>query len=78
MNNELQHLINFLDILENRKIFYTLKKIRDGILVDIAVPGQRWEVEFMSDGSIEIEKFFSSGEIFGEKEIENLLKDFSD
>jgi hypothetical protein len=47
-------------------------------MVEIAVPGQRWEVEFMEDGSIEIEKFISSGQIFDGKEIEELFSEFSD
>jgi hypothetical protein len=53
-------------------------------MVEIAVPGQRWEVEFMDDGSIEIEKFISSGQIFvckeihQCKEIEELFSEFSD
>jgi hypothetical protein len=28
-------------------------------MVDLALPGQRWEVEFMSDGTIEIERYQS-------------------
>ena len=51
--NELNKLIVFLSELEERKIYYQLNKIRDSILVEIAIPGQRWEVEFMTDGSIE-------------------------
>lgn len=71
-------LVDFLEKLEQRKIYYRLNKIRDSILVEIAVPGQRWEVEFMVDGSIEIEKFLSDGTIFDHNEIELLFKDFSD
>jgi hypothetical protein len=53
-------------------------------MVEIAVPGKRWEVEFMDDGTIEIEKFISTGQIFnceevGQcKEIEELFSEFSD
>ena len=46
-------------------------------MVFIDVPGQRWEVEF-SDKDIRVEKFISDGEIFDEKEIEVLFRDFSD
>ena len=38
--------------------------MRDSILIEIAVPGQRWEVEFMANGKIEIEKFISGGVIY--------------
>ena len=74
----IKELIDFLEKLEERKIYFKLNKIRDSILIEIAVPGQRWEVEFMSDGSIEIEKFVSDGTIFDNKEIETLLREFSD
>lgn len=71
-------LIDFLEQLEKRKIYYRLNKVRDSIMVEIAVPGQRWEVEFISDGTIEIEKFLSDGTIYSESELEGLFKDFSD
>ena len=71
-------LLNFLNELENRKIYYRLNKVRDSIMVEIAVPGQRWEVEFFSDGNIEIEKFISDGEIYDKSELKNLLANFSD
>jgi hypothetical protein len=80
----MQQLLSFLNDLEERKIYYQLNKIRDSIMVEIAVPGQRWEVEFMDDGTIEIEKFISSGQIFvcNEirhcKEIEELFSEFFD
>ncbi|MDK8640445.1 hypothetical protein [Niallia taxi] len=46
--------------------------------MEIAVPGQRWEVEFMEDGTVEIEKFISDEDFYDGKEIETLIKDFSD
>ncbi|MEM5014627.1 hypothetical protein WKH57_28365 [Niallia taxi] len=76
---DLKKLIDFLNKLELRNIFYKLNKVRDdAIMIEIAVPGQRWEVEFMKDGTVEIEKFISDGEFFDGKEIETLFKDFSD
>lgn len=76
--NTLQVLIEFLNKLEDKNIYYRLNKIRDSILVEVSVPGQRWEIEYMSDGSIEIEKFISSGEIVGKSEIDVLFSDFCD
>ncbi len=76
---DLKKLIDFLNKLELRNIFYKLNKVRDdAIMIEIAVPGQRWEVEFMKDGTVEIEKFISDGEFYDGKEIETLFKDFSD
>lgn len=75
----LKELINFLNTLEEKNIFYRLNKVRnEGILVEVAVPGQRWEIEFMEDGNVDIEKFISDGDFYDVKEIESLLKDFSD
>ncbi len=75
----LNDIYKFLNLLEENTIYYRLNKIRpESIMVEIAVPGQRWEIEFMEDGTIEIEKFISDGEIYGEKELEVLLDKFSD
>lgn len=71
-------LIEFLNGLEAREIYYRLNKIRDSILVEIAVPGERWEVEFMADGEILLERFHSSGKLEGEKELAELLEEFLD
>ena len=55
-----------------------------GVMVEIAIPGERWEVEFEDDGSIEIEIFKGDGEIFTCKdlyqceEIGKLLEECSD
>jgi hypothetical protein len=76
--NYISELIDFLNKLEENKIYYRLNKIRDSIMIEVAVPGQRWEIEMMKDGSIEIEKFISKGEILDEGEIDILLRDFSD
>jgi len=71
-------LIAFLDKLEERKIYYRLNKIRESILVEIAVPGQRWEVEFFADGDVQVEKFLSNGEIHKKSELDVLFDNFSD
>lgn len=74
----LKELIEFLDKLDEKKIYYRLNKIRDSILVEVTVPGQRWEIEFMADGSVEVEKFQSDGVMFGCEELDVLFRDFID
>ncbi|MBE6788707.1 MAG: hypothetical protein E7539_03475 [Ruminococcaceae bacterium] len=74
----MKNLIDFLNKLEENKTFYKLSKVRDSILVEIAVPGERWEVEFFDDGHIEVEKFISQGEIFDQTELDILFSNFSD
>ena len=58
-----KRLIDFLNKLQERQIYYRLNKVRDAIMVEVAVPGQRWEVEFFCDGTLEVERFVSTGEI---------------
>jgi hypothetical protein len=53
-------VLDVLNRLDGAHISYDLKHTRpDSLMADIAVPGWRWEVEFMSDGSLEIERFRS-------------------
>src|SRR5437867_4359244 len=66
-------LNSFLDRLEEEKICYTLARHRDeAIMVLVTVPGERWEVEFFGDGSVEVERFTSNGEIRGEEALTEL------
>ncbi|MBL7575892.1 hypothetical protein SAMN00017477_1883 [Peptoniphilus asaccharolyticus DSM 20463] len=74
MNN----LFSILKKLEDKNIFYKLARIRDSVLIEVVVPGERWEIEVFEDGHLEIEKFISSGDIYDEKEISNLLKSFEE
>lgn len=46
-------------------------------MVEIALPGQRWEVEFLADGTIEVEKFISDHNFYDETELEILWQQFS-
>ena len=68
-------ILEFLEKLEEKKIYYKLNKVRDAIMVEIAIPGERWEVEFFADGNIEVEKFISQGEIYDESEFKTLFSD---
>lgn len=59
----LQKLLTFLETLDAARIWYRLSKIRDAIMVEVAVPGQRWEIEFFADGHIEREVFESADDV---------------
>ena len=47
--------------LERRHADYQLKIVRDALMVSVAVPGERWELEFFDDGAVEVERFVSQG-----------------
>lgn len=54
-------LLGFLNRLDRARIHYTLGHTRpESVMVDISLPGWRWEVEFMMDGSIQIERYESA------------------
>jgi hypothetical protein len=72
-------LLRFLNRLEQEKINYTLAHNRDNsIMITVVIPGERWEVEFIDDGSVEVEQFISDGEIYGESILNGLFARFSD
>ena len=45
-------------------------------MVMVTVPGERWEVEFYEDGTVEIETFKSTGEIYSDSEDSKLKELF--
>jgi hypothetical protein len=47
-------------------------------MVSVAVPGERWEVEFFADGHVEVERFPSAGDIEGEEALKRLIDAFGD
>jgi len=72
---KLSKLTEFLDRLDGADIHYTLSSVRESaVLVGVTVPGQRWEIEFMADGDVEIEVFKSDGEIQDYSIIEDLFE----
>lgn len=76
---ELSNLLRFLNKLDGTNIYYQLNKIRDeAIMVEVVVPGQRWEVEFLEDGTVDVEKFISDKAFYDEGELDHLFKEFSD
>jgi len=71
-------LTTFLRHLEHAHIHYTLASHReDTIMVLVTVPGERWEIEFFGDGTVEVERFISNGEICGEETLHALLTQYA-
>ena len=69
----MKKLLDFLSDLESREIYYRLNKVSENLLVEIAVPGERWEVEFLPDGSIQAEKFVTTGCLRDESALQELF-----
>jgi hypothetical protein len=72
-------LTMLLKRLDQAHIHYTLASHReDAIMVLVTVPGERWEIEFLGDGSVEVERFLSNGEICGEEAFHELFTKYAD
>ncbi len=77
--NGFDRIILFLQKLEKQAIDYSLAHHRDeAVMVIVAVPGEPWEIEFLSDGLVEVEKFVSNGEIAGEEALTELFDRYSE
>jgi hypothetical protein len=60
------------------KIQYELKHVRDSVLVAVTVPGERWEIEFFEDSSVDVERFINTGEIADDTLLEQLFAVYGD
>ena len=72
---ELIALTDFLDRLDEADIHYSLSSVREAaVMVSVSISGERWEVEFMADGEIEVEIFHTDGEIYNESMFDELFE----
>ena len=79
-NSSLQKLLDFLVGLDNSKIHYRLECNRhEAVMVHVAVPSERWEIEYFADGHVEVETFKSAPEgMKGEEALAELFEKYSD
>lgn len=76
---KLAKLTDLLDRLDGADIHYSLASVREGaVMVGVTVPGERWEIEFMADGDVEIEVFKSDGTIHDDSMIDELFQRHSE
>ncbi len=68
----MKKLLEFTEFLEEKGLYYRFNEESDNWLVEIFVPGQRWEVEFLPSGEVQVEKFISQGQILGESALAEL------
>jgi hypothetical protein len=66
-------LHDFLRELDESQTYYRLTSVRDGaVMVEVALPDERWEIEFFDDRDPEIEIYRSDGRIFGPQKLDEL------
>ena len=72
-------MLSLLRRLDAARLSYRLEQIRDGaICIQVTVPGERWEIELLETGEVEIEVFRSNGEIRDAQPLNDLFARFSD
>ena len=75
----IRDLLNLLVRLKDAHIYYRLSDhTGDAVMVEVAVPGERWEIEFHDDGEIGVEIFVSNGVIRDQAQLDDLFRKFSD
>lgn len=71
-------MLEFIQRLDEQKVWYRIESIREEtLMVLVAVPGEYWEVEFFEDGSVEVERFVSTGRIEGEELFDRLFNELA-
>lgn len=64
---------DFIRELDASRTHYTLTSVREGaVMVEVTLPGERWEVEFFNDRDPEIEVFVSDGTVHGPEKLAEL------
>ena len=67
-------LLMFLERLDKAKITYSMEHSRDeAVMVNLVVPGEYWEIEFLEDGEIEVECYRSNGKIYDESVLDEMI-----
>ena len=77
--NPYARLLALLERLDEAKIPYTLSHSRDdAVMVCAFAPGEYWEIEYMEDGGVDIERYRSNGHIDDESALAELFAKCSD
>jgi hypothetical protein len=74
MDDTFSGFLRFLERLGAAELSYQVLSVRsEALMVTVSVPGERWEIEFMVDGTIEVEVFISNGQIGDADDVERLF-----
>jgi hypothetical protein len=72
-------LLKLLARLKAAHIYYRLSDPTDGaVMIEVSVPGERWEIEVHEDGRTSVEVFVSSRGVQGSELLQQLFDRFSD
>jgi hypothetical protein len=77
--NVFDNLMAFLNRLHEAKIEYVLEQSRDdALMVLVHAPGEYWEIEFLADGTTDVERYRSNGHVDDESVLDELFILWSD
>ena len=72
-------VLAFLRRLEGARIHHEVASYReDALSVVVRVPGEYWEIDFLADGGVDVERFVSDGTLEDESALSELFARFSD
>lgn len=78
VGNAMQKLLDFLARLGEYKHQYRLSCHREeAVMVELAVPGERWEIEFFANGTVEVERFRSDGRMADDAVLNELFTTYA-
>lgn len=61
--NSLEQLLQFISRLQDGRIQFDLKCVRDAIMVALRSPSTYYEIEFFADGHIEVQSIGSPSDV---------------
>ena len=69
----------FIRELDAKPNHYVLTSVREGaVMVQVTLPGERWEIEFFDGRDPEVEVFLSDGSMFGPEKLAELREKAKD
>jgi hypothetical protein len=78
-NDRFRKLLELLERLDQAKIPYSMQHSRENaVMITAFAPSEYWEIEFIDDDEIEIERFRSDGSILDESALKELFALCSD
>ena len=80
---QVSSLNGFLQQLHDRRIpYFIVNHLHWGkpeaVMVQVCVPGELWEVEFFQNGTIEVERFISTGKVENQSVFDRLFSTWTD
>lgn len=78
-NDVFGKLMGFLNRLNEAEIEFALNQSRDdALMVLVYAPGEYWEIEFLADGTVDVERYRSDGRVDDESVLEELFQAWSE